>query len=834
MTITNSQAISPSSSTFLLIREEERGLLKLNEFLSLKTNLGASEYNLKQSKRILNSRNFKEIAENSSSKEILIQKLLNYGDSHLRDQNIVCDYIFLNMVFGGLPLDRDFIEYWVYKKRNRRQMLFRLYEIYKPTFFPSGKLEMHYRLKLFLASLWLFYDMRDINDKVILSELTSNIHPRGMSSYWVLKKPMVEVIREFIILIAPAFLEKGLLLNRDNLMGFICNHLDERKNNRSDEELLWEKFEKEMKFFSGTKFHSVLNKFIKEKVSKKNLNLSTLNKYITYWAKLTYIAINEGFKDIYLVNTTVRDMYIWEYGDEISLKEDMNCFRSIFKFYNEITFNDEYEKYFDISIFSSKQLAKKPVDTKHVYFMEEAEDALIASIANEIFSTRKPFEELDLRQRQIFFMSRIIWLKFLTGARISELLVLELDMVKNSIKHDYPYIYIVTSKDNVDRKFEFERGKTKPNGKHEYDCVHIDIINETVIAAQEVYKGIKINQSETRFLFSTEVLTPFSYDSIKYYFRTVQQRNAIICGSHYDIMNRDLYESMSDMKVKLQNERVLFNLHDIRHIYINKLILHGMTNTYSIRDEVGHVSVLSQETYKKIPNGMMQVAKLMETQGHYGAENQLMSSLSFQVEKSTNRKDIVLAPKLDAYLNELDNIASDIYNGITIPYDQAKYFIDTNTTCETKLSCGETGFGCLGCKDFVSGQATHEALLNVGAILIHQFKTIDYEISRLNDKRLRQRKHVLKFQRLLMSLLDRFEGVHLAKEHTLINSNNFAWDEERAEKYLTSIAKKVRKTNFDKEVTKYIKKLMEEKQLSGKITSRLHLLTSKTNRKVLQ
>ncbi|MBD8069301.1 hypothetical protein [Bacillus sp. PS06] len=826
----NRNSLPLQESSFILVREKERELLDVNEFIHLLSVCGVSDEIKTLAINTMKALKKNQVMEKSLNKAIIMNRLLDYNTAK---KGIVYDYIFFNMVFGGLPIDRKFIEERVYKNR-RRDKVFRLYDYYKPDYLPNMDINLHDRLKLFLATIWVFYNSDNLDDEIVLVELKNHLGGSRMFAYWGLKKPLIEVTKEFIEYLAPFLIKNGFLDKRENQLDYLYTHLHGQKTSLSKEDGIWAKFEEKMTPYKNSEFYSTFYHYVKEKMDKKTLNIVSLDKYITYWSRLVHITVAEGGTNIRAINSKIRDTYIWEYGENSSLRADMDCFRNVLKFYNEQTFEENYKEYFDISIFSQDHLAKRSFDAKHNSFMDEAEDALIASIGSELLKTSSSFEKLNTRKKQIFFLSRIIWLKLLTGARISEILDLDLDKIKSSISYKTPYIMITTLKDNPDREFILERGKPLEKGNFELDCIHVDIINQTIEAAEKMYLGIKIKKDKKRYLFPSETLTEISYDSVKYYFKNVQERNAIICGSHYDIMSRDVYESIPDMKLKLENRRALFSLHEIRDMFINRLLLHGMTNAYEIRDEVGHGAVESQETYKQAPHGMMQVANFMEENGHYGAQNKLISPLSFKVESGVDRKDIVLAPKVENYLNELENSNSEIYNVLTIPYDQASNFIDTKTICETRLSCGDTGFGCLGCKSFVSGTATHDALLNVGAILAHQFKTIDYEINRLNEKRLYKKSTFEIFQRLLKSILVRFEGIQLAKERTLTNPNNFSWDEGKADKYILNISKRVRKSDFCKEVVSYINDLIKRKKLDEYIILRLHLLTSKTNRKVFK
>ncbi|MGG0720248.1 tyrosine-type recombinase/integrase [Robertmurraya massiliosenegalensis] len=813
----STSVLQPLIEETLLKVDNKLDIFTLDEYLRIRNIFGYSNNDYVKMFRVLKENGM--FSKNQLSSITL--KFMKKFSPHLQAE--LLSYITINMLFARLPMNREIIETYVYKTPSpqRKSALYYVYKKAKPKYFPelNDVQDEQNRLKYLYTSLVLFYKPNELSDEVVINELVKHCGKGGI--FAALKGNRVERIRQFVTISAYDFIQNGILLQRDNLLEYLFNRTM-GKETLNEEDKIWKHFHERMDKHSNTEFFLALELQVNEYFSKKNSKAATIETKIRCWADFTDFAINNECVCLKDVTPVLRDIYIGAYLYEKSLINDFGHIRTIIRNYNENIYGSDIDKYFDDTIFSQIHIPKKPRDATHIAYMESAHGALVSSVYSEIYKTKVELEKAlwsnEIQKR--FFLSRIIWLTFLTGARISEISELELDKVKSTLKHKKPYFIIKTKKKNSDRVFELYRGKN-----NEYDMVHFDILNETIKISERMYENVKEPSSKTRWLFPNQFLKHFSHSQLSNYLDGVQKKNAIICGSHYDIMQRDLYNSYQDMERKVEEPTPLFSLHEIRHMHIDKLVLYGMTNSIEIAKTIGHQNEESQETYKKAAFGVMDVAKLMEENDHYGAKNKLVSPSSFIIDDSINRKQMLLNNDIEIYLDEL-KINEHITN------EQAIDYIDINTNCETKVSCGENGLGCLGCNDFVSGRASHEAVLNFAVILENQLKVIDFEIQRLNDKNLRKKQQFNSFQMLLMTILDRFEGIEKAKSRTLLAQENFNWSNEEAVKFLSKLVKRVRKVDFDKEVIKMIKNEMNKGKLHDGIVSRIHLIVSRTNKKV--
>lgn len=736
-------------------------------------------------------------------------------------------YVVFNMLFKRLPIERKFIEEQVYKHygmKMRIKVFRQYYEWYKPEFFPNLVLIKEKPLEALLLSLVILYSPSQLNDDIIVNELIYHFKEKSIYAEVAIKA----AVREFLTKVAPTLIEEKILQERFNLFDFLYKKVL-GKVSLNEEQRLMKTLDEKMGKYKNTGFYQTLELFLEDRISKNIVDMRSLHASIIAWSLLTEIALKEGCLTISGINLGIRDTFVIDYIDHRCVKTDFKLIRQVLKFYNSRIIKGNKPDYFNVSMFSGKETPRKSSDIKHVSYMELAYDVLVSAIASEIYRTKE--RTINIKNPSdlySFFAPRVIWLTFLTGCRISEIRDLRLEEVKLSLLAKVPYIHIRTSKDNDDRVFKLYRGNASADGTYQYDTIHLNILQDTIRVAEKVYKDIPIGRNSAKFLFPNSLLNKINRKVIANRFGKIQKENGLVCGSQYDIKSRDVYESYPDMRSKLENQSPLFGFHDLRHIKIEKLVTHGMTNIYEIRHAIGHKSIKSQESYKKAVKGVMEVARLMEERGHYGATNELVSPYMPKVPTNPNKKEFLLIKDVTTYLENEEFLQEAANNNYESAYD----YIDTNTNCETKISCGETGFGCLGCNDFVSGKITDEAILNVSSILIHQNKVIDYEIARLNDRGLQKKRETNNFQRLLNSLLDRFEGIQKTKEHTLMSPKNFNLSEQEADKFLLRIFKASRKNDINKDVIKYIKK--ERGTLHSDIESRLSLLTNKLNKVIFK
>lgn len=796
-------------------------LLSFDEYRKLREMFGAKEnYYVKKL--------FKNLKEQSllSKNELYLM-----AKSNLRDLAIECrfersefkTYVVFNMLFGRIPIIREFIFINLYRSPSviRKSAMYFFYEQNRPHYFP--KLEEFYdpkeRLLYFFISLVLFYSPEELNDEAVVEELENHL---GKKIFKHLSGNRMDRLKQFINIAGPTFISNGILTQRENLLEYLYRRISGQEI-LSEKEKIWKSFHIKMEKHKNTEFYSTLKFQLKEYLLKGSAAFTTLDYKIRVWAHFTEFVVEQGCENLRDITPLHRDLYIDEYLYEISIQDYFNHIKLTIRNYNQEKFGDRIDQYINESIFSSKHIPKKPKDSKHITYMESAYAALVSSIASEIHSTRKEFSELTEGGLRNFFLSRLIWLIFLTGARVTEVRKMELNNVKSTLLYKEPYIIIKTLKDNEDRIFELYRGEDI-DGRYQNDIVHIEILNEVIEKAEKLYSSMSLPIVE-KPLFPNRFLSYFKYDVIRNYFRDIQLKNAIICGSHYDIMQRDFYNSYPEMKRKMEVPSALFGLHEIRHMHIDKLVLYGMSNQIEISKNIGHKNKVSQEVYKKAAFGVMEVAKLMGKNEHYGAANKLVPSVAFIVDdEKMEREEILLTEDIEKYLNEIE------LKGVS--NEEAINNIDENTLCNTTISCGETGFGCLGCNDFISGKATHDAIINTSVLLEHQIKTIDFEITRLNDKQMLKKQYFINFQMLLMTILERFEGIEFAKQRTFMAQENFNWSLEQSETFIKRLMKRCRQVEVEKEVIKYIISKRDSGDLNEEVVSRLHFLTSRNNKKV--
>ncbi len=735
-------------------------------------------------------------------------------------------YILCNMLFNRLDIQRSFIEKEVYKNTKPliKVFLFNWYKRNKPNYLPDIE-NIEWKLKFFYCSLALFYSEDNITDGIIIEELTSHLYPHNDNIFTNTLGNRIEILRTFLSLSGQMFREKGYLKPRKEMLRFLYYKIGGKDITESKDEGIRRYCFEIMKQYEDTEFYDVIVAFIDEKISKRQL-LNTLKSYATVWARLSELAIENGCMNLKEVDAIVRDEYIFRYIDEQSVVTNFKYILQVYKYYNKRFATGGFESYVDPFLFSATHIPKKPSDVKHTGYMKEAQNVLVAAIGSEMEMTRKSYEELiSSNNIQTFFLSRLCWIKALTGCRVTELREMDLDEVKTTIKHKNPYLYIRTEKDNENRKFTLFRGNRLEKDKYELDCVHIDILQELIVMAKKLYNDILLSEEDSKLLFPSPLGSIFSPTTINNYLARIQDKHSLVCGSPYDIIPKEVYEGNPALKDRVEKRKPLFTLHSIRHMHIEKLLLYGMTNRFHMAKVIGHRNIYSQEDYKNAADGIIEVAKLMQEHEHFGAKNKLMSHEGIIVDKEIDQKELQIAKNVEKHVNILEKAEG-------ISYNEAAGYIDVNTDCNTKIACSDTGIGCLGCDDFKSGKETHEAILNVSAVLVTEFKVIDFEISRLNDKKFRKKSELILFEKLLRTILDRFENIENAKNRTFLDQENFNWDVEKTDKFFLRIAKRTRKNNLDKEVIVYIKKIVKEKKLHETIISRLYLITNKLNKKV--
>lgn len=500
-------------------------------------------------------------------------------------------YILYNIIFERIPKSRQFIE--EYKQlfiRNRNALRF-WYDRDKPRFFPSLDSITARENQYFLFALTYLHESEKLNDKIVMDELL----------YYYLKSnfrsTMSSTVKEFANHIYPILVANNIMHPRENIVQYLIKRITGQPI--SEQELVKQNFQRVMSVYKGTNFHTILERFVQFNLEQGNYVTDTLLKYITYWGRFTEFLCKKNIDCVSKVKAMHRDMFLNE-----ALKTDWNvarlfkCIKGVLKFNNK-----HFEKKANISLFSGKYVPKVPKDVKHIGIMNSAINALVGCVFSEIWKSRqKPFEELTLTEKKHFFLDRAIWFMFLYGPRVSEILGLTLEQVKQSLSYEKPYIHLITAKNAEDTDFNL----TSADEPDEYKLIHYEILLEIVEKAELVYQEVPVQQ---KFLFPNPVhYGKYSLSALYLRLRHIQEQNGLVYGRVYDIFPRGLYESIPDLRKKLG--KALFNPHALRAINVHLLYTIAKLSTYEVQKTKSWRSKLSEQHYTETMLDTLRVFKI--------------------------------------------------------------------------------------------------------------------------------------------------------------------------------------------------------------------------------
>ncbi|MFB5281820.1 hypothetical protein [Peribacillus sp. Hz7] len=741
------------------------------------------------------------------------------------NKNLFIDYVLLNMAFAQISIDKEFIEENVFLKYSkvmgRLEVLYSIYEKRKPNGLPKIIDIKHMKNKWFAISLVLFHSTPDeLSEDNIINDLFYfyRLHTKQA-------RDLKDRIKEFVILFYQFLVEQKVIKEKENIVEYLYNLWVGKPLTKIDD--LWQHFNNKFESYQGNEFYNVIRLFLNESIEKELFPINRLKVIISDWASLTNCCFQQGVKKIDNIKDEHRDEFIRENIDRIKMNQTFNSIRCVLKYYNDVIHDDGYDAQEIIYKFSDQHLPKLPNNINHVGIMETGLKALISSVGSEIIQSRnKRFEDMNKHEIVHFFHVRLIWIVMITGSRVTEVASLLLNEVKNATQYTEPYIKLITLKGNNDREVSLFRGEQINGEIYELDIIHLDIIKETIAASEKMYDSLQI---EKKYLFPNLNLSKYSSKSIYFKLEAIQKKNGIICGSHYDILSRALYESVPFLKDKLLKGKVLFTTHDLRHGNINWLLLHGGLTRHEIQDDIGHTNVISQEEYLKTSGLMFKVAKMMEVNDHYSAKNELVSPDYVHIEDNVKRPELLLIQDVADYLDQFEN------NSLEIDVNEAEEYIDQNTNCHVEFSCSAAGMSCLACEDFQTGNYSEEKMNNISVILVRHIQTIDAQIDKINKNKKSLLSKTKSGESLLInaitSLIKRFVIIDKAMEVSFLSKEQgFGMKEEDAKKIINHFMRYNRKMDLDAGIIKNIKLLKSTNKLGKDIE--LAAYRTKNNRKV--
>ncbi|WP_427108188.1 hypothetical protein [Lysinibacillus xylanilyticus] len=714
--------------------------------------------------------------------------------------NILKTYIVLNMMCKIIPYDTEFVEEIVYVSyKSKFKLFYPLYRFY-PNKFLANIDSIHQRSNIKL-SLLLFlrseFEKRELTEDEIL-KLFFQTNKRTDSNYKL-------SLHEFSDKIYPQLVKYGYFAEYNNIQDYITRI---KRNMPIDlETSLYEHLEKQMGIYKDSEFYAVAKSFINDKFTKKTLMLREIKASITMVSKFVELCITN--KQVPIMS--VRDIsgFHRDYYIEQNQKANINHFKAIRSFlrhYNSFFVNDG--EFYDVSLFSSKYVSKKPKIADKTALKENGIGALAASIFSEIiYSRNTDFEKKNQIEKQHYITLRTLWLTLLSGGRFQEISKLNLIAVENSLNYKSPYIVLHTVKGGNNRTIEFERGQEN-EGIFEYDWISIDILKESVAAARSIYKGNKI-KPEQMFLFpGFRVITkPIGYLAVTYLNKKIQAKNMIVHGSIYDILDREAYLNNPGIREKL--DEPLFTLRSFRHFSVEILRKYARLTQIEIQKFTGHRLRKSENHYGEHFLLAVETFKVMEEHGHLYGENKLVPNQPIHLDTSgEDKSNIAFIQDVNNYFNDNDYFSS-------VNLNSATKVIDEETDCHTIVACGDTGIGCISCEYFQAGEETIIKRDAIRYLIEYEYNQIELLINELMIHKKELMKKIDASKTLLankfIDICIRFEKINLSKEVTLMsNEQGFGWSESTANKFLNSIYKGIRKIDLDTDIIKRIKEIYLE------------------------
>ncbi|MED4698709.1 hypothetical protein P9436_06555 [Lysinibacillus capsici] len=787
--------------------KSKRGLLSIDdhfEFFEILDVKRTENYVKKMRKILLEISHFSE--------DDLYNEYVIKSDSKVKQE--VLDYIFLNILFGKIKYNSDFVEGMIYKGKDKylKGVAYFL-DIDNISYLPKYNELKIKSNKKFLLRLYL----RMKYEEKLITEI--EIYRLFISSY---EKYNKDIWRnkciEFKNVIYPKLYNDKVVEHKENVVIYI----EEIKYNIiiNIHEHLLNKIDQYLGQYKNTEFYELIGKYTNYKVgnnssSISNSDMNSLLSMIRLFSNFTIYCLENEIEPITNIHE-INGFHIERYTENSS-NNDRNSLISILKFYNSIC---SVNKRLGYEILSMKARSSKTRRMDKTALKESAMGALVSSLFEAILETRNVLliNKSDL-EILYYLKLRCLWLILLSGARISEIRCLKLVLTKESISHDEPYIHLHTLKGGNERELLLRGKKLENSSKCEDDWLSLDIIQEAVEAATFLYEKSNIDIDGNLYLFPSYInfYKKVGYMSIANLLKDIQINNRIVHGSVYDILDREAYEN--NPRIINELDKPLFTSHAFRHFTVEVLRKYAMLTRLEIMKYTGHKNPRSENVYGEHFLIVANVLKLMEKNGHLYGENKLINANDFlnteyqeDIGKSLFRED------LTTHLAHVD---------ATFGKSDISIFLDKETSCETPHPCAETGIGCTSCDFFKTGEETVMKKAAVMELIRYEYEQITIEVREINNlekELLKDKKNsdlllINKFQ----DVCYRFERIQLTKERTLIdNISGFGWSVSNANKVISNLMRESMKVEINNSLIQKLKRIIKNEQYEWDVSANMY------------
>lgn len=725
--------------------------------------------------------------------------------------NEVLDYIFVNILFGKIEYNRDFVEGMIYKGKDKYlEGVAYFLDIDNISYLPKYN---EIKIKSNKKFLLRFYLRIKFEDKFI-TEI--EIYRLFIGSY---EKKNKDIWRNKCIEFKNVFYSK---LSNDKVVEHrddIVNYIETIKYNKIEniQEHLSNKIDQYLGQYKNTEFYMFIDQYTNYKVRDSGISMSGSDKNrllfpIRLFCNFAIYCIENKIEPITNIHE-INGFHIEGYTENTS-NNDRNSLITILKFYNSIC---AVNKRLGYEILNMKARTSKSRRMDKTALKESAMGALVSSLFEAILETRNGILINKSNLEILYYLNlRCLWLILLSGARISEIRNLKLLLTKESISFDEPYIHLHTLKGGNNRELLIRGKELENSSKCEDDWLNLDIIKEAVEAATFLYEKSNINIDGSLYLFPSykNFYKEVGYLSIAKLLRDIQIKNRIVYGSVYDILDREAYEN----NPRIINElgKPLFTSHVFRHFTVEVLRKYAMLTRLEIMKYTGHKNPRSENVYGEHFLIVANVLKLMEKNGHLYGENRLLNANDLlnaeykeDIDESLFREDIT------SHLTQIE---------ATFGKSDISIYLDKETNCETPHPCAETGIGCTSCDFFKAGEETVVKKAAVMELIRYEFEQITIDVRELNnlEKELlngKKNSELLLFNKF-QDICYRFERIHLTKKRTLIdNISGFGWSVSSANKVISNLMRENMtvdiKSNLIQKLRKIIKNELYEMEVSA-------------------
>ncbi|UDK97566.1 hypothetical protein EYB33_15175 [Lysinibacillus sphaericus] len=787
--------------------KSKRGLLSINNHFRFFEILGINhteKYVKKRREVLLKISNFSE--------DELYNEFIIKSDSNVNP--VVLDYIFLNMLFGKIKYNRDFVEGMIYKgKEKYLKGVAYFLDIDNLSYLPKyNELKIKSNKKFLLR----FYLRMNYEEKLMTEK---DIYRLFISSY---EKYNNDIWRnkciEFKNVIYPKLYNDKVVECRQD----VVNYIEKIKYNKivNVQEHLSNKIDQYLGQYKNTEFYMLICQYTNYKIgnSATTISKSDMN-YLLFLIKLfskftIHCLENEidPITNMYEINGFHIERYT-----ENSSNYDRNCLITLLKYYNSIC---PVNKRLGYEILGMKARSSKSRRMNKTALKESAMGALVSSLFEAILETRNNLLILKSDLEILYYLNlRCLWLILLSGARISEIRRLKLVLTIETISHDEPYIHLHTLKGGNDRELLLRGKELENSSKYEDDWLNLDIIKEAVEAATLLYEKSDINIDGNLYLFPSykNFYKEVSYSSIAKLLKDIQIKNRIVHGSIYDILDREAYKN--NPKIINELDKPLFTSHAFRHFTVEVLRKYAMLTRIEIMKYTGHKNPKSENVYGEHFLIVANVLKLMEKNGHLYGENKLINANDLlNTEYKEDMDELLFKEDITTHLAQVDG---------TFGKNDISIYLDKETSCETPHPCAETGIGCTSCDFFKAGEETVMKKAAVMELIRYEFEQITIEVRELNNlekELLKDKKNsdlllINKFQ----DVCYRFERINLTKERTLIsNISGFGWSISNANKIITNLMRESMKVDIKSSLIQKLKKIIKNGQYEWDISAKIY------------